>query len=157
MQMILILLLAHVSLMQITAFEAMAHHKPIGSYLIRVHGPSTVDDTVGVIRVYTFRADWNKTVRLLRSKLKGQAGLDESEGFSGMRYFWNSTDHSFNWDSGKDFPGIGLVRNFRAKPHRIEHPYAPRLMAEERKGGFRSIRSTGHSLIAGEGARPPHR
>lgn len=132
--MILILLLANVSLMQITAVKAVAPHKPIARYSIRVHGPSTVDDTVGVIRVFTFRADWNQTVLSLRSKLKGQVGLREFGGFSGMRYFWNSTDHSFNWDSRKDFPGIGLVRDFRAKPHRIEHPYAPRLYGRRAKG-----------------------
>lgn len=132
--MILTLLLANVSLTQITAVEAVAPHNPIGRYSIRVHGPSTVDDTVGVIRVFTFRADWRQTIRSLRSKLKMQSGLNEFDGFSGMRYFWNSTDHSFNWDSGKDFPGIGLVRDFRARPHIIDHPYAPRLYGRRAKG-----------------------
>lgn len=132
--MTLTLLLACVFHAQITAFEAMAPHKPIGSYSIRVHGPSTVDDTVGVIRVFTFRADWSQTVRSLRSKLKNQSGLDEFAGFSGMRYFWNSTDHSFNWKSGRNFPGIGLVRDFRASRHLIEHPYAPHLYGRRAKG-----------------------
>ncbi len=132
--MILPLLLANGTHAQITAYQALAPQKPIGRYSIRVHGPSTEDDTVGVIRVYTFRADWIKTVRSLRSRLKKQSGLDEFDGFSGMRYFWNSTDHSFNWQRGNDFPGIGLVRDFRASRRRIEHPYAPRLYGRRAKG-----------------------
>lgn len=130
----LILILADGPHAQIKAYQALAPHKPIGRYSIRIHGPSTVDDTIGVIQVFTFRADWNQTVLSLRSKLKGQAGLNEFDGFSGMRYFWNSTDYSFNWERGREFPGIGLVRDFRAKPHRIEHPYAPRLYGRRAKG-----------------------
>lgn len=132
--MILALLLAHCSFRPLTAFEAMQPHRPIGRYGIRVHGPSGVDDTVGVIRVFTFRADWAQTIQSLQSKLINQTGLYEFDGFSGMRYFWNSTDYSFNWEHGSDFPGIGLVRNFRASRHRIEHPYAPQLYGQRMKG-----------------------
>lgn len=128
-----IILLAH-SHSQISAHEALEPHKQIGCYPIRVHGPSAVEDTVGVIRVFTFRADWNQTISSLRSKLRRQPGLDVHDGFSGMRLFWNSTDHSFQWRRGSGHSGIGLVRDFRASRHRIEHPFAPQLYGRVAKG-----------------------
>lgn len=118
----------------ISAADTFASHRSICRNSVSILGPSAVDKTVGVVSVYTFPADWEGVMGLLKSKLKGQKDFSDCRGFAGMRNLWNSTDHSLSWTRGDAFSGIGLMNNFRASRHRIEHPYAPKLYGRRVKG-----------------------